>query len=711
MRRNYEARIADTLKIQPKQVAATLALLDEGNTIPFIARYRKEATHNLDEAQIRHIDEQVGKMRRMDERRDSILASIEEQGKLTDELRNAIENADSMTLLEDLYQPYKRKHRTRASVAREAGLEPLAQAILRQEDATTPEKRAKHFLNESITRVEDALAGARDIVAEIMSDNPDVRGQLREKALKWAKLESIGADVESDKRGVYTLYYDFQQSIPRLRPHQILALNRGESEKILRIKIDIAERDWQDILERFYRGRPHSLWYEQLGLAKEDAAKRLLVPAIERDVRRHLTEQAEQHAIQVFADNLRGLLSQPPLVEQVVLGVDPAYRTGCKLAIVDTSGKVLATDTIYPHAPQKQYQPALEKLKSIIADYNITLIAIGNGTASRETEALIAEVIQDYETVQYLIVNEAGASVYSASELARDELPDMDVSLRGAVSIARRAQDPLAELVKIEPRSIGVGLYQHDLQQTELSQTLHGVVESVVNMVGVDVNTASPALLQYVAGIGQKVAQNIVAQRDSAGRYTTRKALKDVKGLGAKAFEQAAGFLRVRDGDDAFDNTTIHPESYAIAKKVMAKASISLDMEQSKRWQALRDLRQKEDVRTMAEQLGVGVPTLQDILEQLTHPGRDPREDIPAPILRRDVMSMEDLQVGQVLRGTVRNVVDFGAFIDIGVKQDGLLHISQIPRYSELQVGDILEVSILSVDIERGRIGLGWEET
>lgn len=704
---NYEQKIAQALTIRPQQVAATIELLDAGNTIPFIARYRKEMTGSLDEDQLRQLSELLAKLRALDERRSTILNSIEEQGLLTPELRDQIATADSLTTLEDLYQPYKPKRRTRATIARERGLEPLAMMILQQvRKSPMPAQVATNFLNAEVPDVETALAGARDIVAEIISDHAEVRGNVREKALRFGSLQGGKVKDADDPKGTYTTYYEFAFRLNRIKPYQMLAINRGEAEKILKVKLELEERDWKQPIEDVFRIDGHSPFAEQLELAMDDAAKRLLLPAIERDIRTILTEQAETHAISVFATNLRALLNQPPLAMHTVLGLDPAYRTGCKVAVIDPTGKVLETTTIYPHEPQREWRKAQDILKALISKYHITLIAIGNGTASRETEQLAAEVTRSIEGVHYLMVNEAGASVYSASPLARQELPDLDVTLRGAVSIARRAVDPLAELVKIDPKSIGVGLYQHDVNQKQLAETLDGVVETVVNRVGVDVNTASAALLQYVAGIGAKLAERIVAYRDEHGTFKNRTALKNVPGLGPKAFEQSAGFLRVRDGDNALDASAIHPESYAIAAQVLKKAKLQLNAAPPARENALMPLRSA--IPELARELNTGVPTLTDIFEQLIRPGRDPRADLPAPMLRSDVLSMDDLSIGMRLNGTVRNVVDFGAFIDIGVKQDGLLHRSQIPRGEVLSVGDVLEVEILSVEKERGRISLGW---
>jgi protein Tex len=708
-RRAYDVRIADRLQLQASQVAAAVRLLEDGNTVPFIARYRKEITGSLDELKLRAVDTELGRLRKLDDRRDTILGAIQEQAQLTPELERSIEAAETLTALEDIYQPYKRKRRTRATIAAARGLAPLADMIQAQPtDRTPPEAYAKPFVGGEVGSVEEALAGARDIVAERISDHPGVRGAVRDKALEYGVLVAEKVKKAQDERGTYKNYYEYRNRVSRVRPHQTLAINRGESEKVLRVKLELEERDWLQPITGEFRPDGRSGMRGQLEEAIADSAKRLLLPSIERDVRRVLTETAEDHAIGVFAENLRGLLSQPPLAGRVVIGLDPAYRTGCKVAVVDATGKVVATAAIYPHPPQKRWHEALETLDRLVTRHGVTLIAIGNGTASRETEQLAAELIGNRDDLHYLIVNEAGASVYSASELARDELPGLDVTLRGAVSIARRVQDPLAELVKIDPKSIGVGLYQHDVNQVALGEAAHAVVESVVNRVGVEVNTASAALLAYVAGIGPKVAANIVAHRDEKGPFRSRAALKKVSGLGPKSFEQCAGFLRVRDSKNELDASAIHPESYAAAQQVMSMAGIGRDMPFAGREAAIGGLRGRVAVGELAEAVGVGVPTLQDILEQLVRPGRDPREDLPAPILRRDVMTMDDLLAGMLLSGTVRNVVDFGAFVDIGVKQDGLLHVSEIPRGEGLTVGDVIEVKIKTVDKDRGRIGLAW---
>jgi protein Tex len=612
-----------------------------------------------------------------------------------------------MTALEDLYAPYKPKRRTRAGIAREKGLQGLADMILLQpRRGQKPEEAATAFLNEQVTSVEDALAGARDIVAEAISDHADVRRITREKALLYASIIVSKIEDSKDEKRIYELYYDYTNRVDRLRPHQVLAIDRGESENVLKVSVELTERDWRVAVNTAFRPDVTSPWYEQMELAISDSAERLLLPAIERDVRRELTVRSQMHAIRVFADNLKGLLGQPPLAGHTVLGLDPGFRTGCKVAVVDPTGKLLHTTTIYPHEPQKKWNETLQILTDLIKKYHITLISIGNGTASRETEQLSAQITHEMPSVKYIITNEAGASVYSASPLARQEMPDLDVSLRGAASIARRVQDPLAELVKIDPRSIGVGLYQHDVDQGVLKSTLDGVVEDVVNQVGVDVNTASPALLAYVAGIGPKLAEKIVAYRDEHGKFSERKELREVAGLGPKAFEQCAGFTRILGGTNPLDASAIHPESYSIAGEVMKRAKIKPDATLTERKAAIEQLRSEITPENLANELGCGKLTLTDIMEQLVRPGRDPRQDAPLPILRSDVLKMEDLAEGMVLKGTVRNVVDFGAFVDIGVKQDGLLHRSQMPNGTLLQVADIIDVEIIKVEVERGRISL-----
>ena len=704
----HAQQIASQLNVRSSQVTAVINLLDEDNTVPFIARYRKEMTGSLDDEQIRIIADELVRLRALDERRAVILASIEEQGKLTDELRESINAAVTMTALEDLYAPYKKKRRTRAMLAREKGLEPLADLIIEQPAEGSPEKIAEKFINEQVADVSEALQGARDIVAERISEHAKVRAAIREKALKFSKIRVKKSNDAVDEKAVYQSYYEFDCRVDRLQPHQTLAIARGEKEGVLRVHVDVPERDWLDAIQAEFEQDILSPFADQLALAIQDSAERLLLPAIERDVRREKGESADNHAIQVFANNLRALLSQPPLAHHIILGIDPGFRTGCKVAVVDTTGRLLDAGTIYPHEPKNDWKGALDLLQDMINRHNVTLISIGNGTASRETEKLVSELTRNAPRIQYLIVNEAGASVYSASALARQEFPDLDVSIRGAVSIARRAQDPLAELVKIDPKSIGVGLYQHDVDQTSLVHALDGVVESVVNRVGVDVNTASPALLTHVAGVGPKLAENIIAYRDANGPFKSRAALRKVTGLGPKAFEQAAGFMRIQNGIDPLDASAIHPESYKIAEALLALAGLSAGSPLNERSSALDELTAKASPETLAKELNCGVPTLRDILEQLVRPGRDPRSDAPLPILRSDVLKVEDLMTGMQLKGTVRNVVVFGAFVDIGVKQDGLLHRTQIPTGTVLKVGDIIDVEILRIESERGRIGLGW---
>lgn len=707
---SHVTAVSKQLHLRVESVKAAIELLDEGNTIPFISRYRKEATGTLDEEQLRHVESAVGRLRALDERRETILTSVAESGKLTEELRSKINKAETLTILEDLYQPYKPKRRTRASIARENGLQGLADLILSQaRTKDSLEKIARSYLNEQVNSVEDALAGARDIVAEAVSDHPEVRTLTREKAGKWGVLQSRRTNAAEDPRRVYELYYEFETQVDRVRPHQVLAINRGESEKVLRVKVDLAEHDWRNVVDQYFHPDPRSVFSEQLLLSIQDAAERLLLPTIERDTRRTLTERAGIHAIKIFQSNLRALLSQPPISNLVVMGIDPGFRTGCKVAVVDSTGKVLVTGTIYPHEPQKKWDEALDSLLKLTSQYQVSLISIGNGTASRETEQLAVQLIKNFSgDLHYVITSEAGASVYSASPLARAELPGLDVSLRGAVSIARRVQDPLAELVKIDPKSIGVGLYQHDVDQGQLTLSLNEVVESVVNQVGVDINTASPALLTYVSGVGLKLAERVIAYRDENGQFLNRNQIKKVSGMGPKAFEQSAGFLRIREGDEPLDETAIHPESYAVARAVIKMIGLKPGLSPEQRRLAIDRFTKVNPITKTAEDLDIGVPTLQDILEQLARPGRDPRQDLPKPILRTDILKMEDLATGMQVKGTVRNVVDFGAFVDIGVKQDGLLHRSQVPPGVLLSTGDIVNVEILVLDPDRERISLKW---
>jgi len=708
--------IAGELKLGRAQVAATVALLDEGNTIPFVARYRKEMTGGLDEEQLRQIEARLGYLRRLSERQEAVLRSIEEQGKLTPELETAIRAAETLQAVEDLYLPYKPKRRTRATVARQRGLEPLADLLLAQKETRPLEEVAVEFLSNQVPDVEAALAGARDILAERVVEDAAVRGEARRMALEKAYVvcQLAAEEAEVDPGGKYRLYHDVALPLAGLQAHQWLALKRGEAEGALKVRFHLPDDDILDVMEVIFLRGPRTPVRDQVQMAIADGYKRLLTSSLERDLRAARTDQADDHAIQVFAANLRKLLLQPPLRGPVVMGIDPGYRTGCKVAVVDPTGKVLGTLTIYPHAPQKRWQQAREMLEAAVEAAGVEVIAIGNGTASRETEQLVAELIAEQPAIRYAVVSEAGASVYSASRLARQELPDMDVSMRGAVSIARRLQDPLAELVKIDPRSIGVGLYQHDVDQKRLAQALDSVVESVVNYVGVDVNTASPALLAHVAGLSPRVAANIVAYRDEHGPFKKRSELKKVKGLGPKAYEQAAGFLRVPESANPLDNTPIHPESYAVVRKLLEVAGTRLKArDMIGRVQAVRD---ELGLVGLAELLGVGEPTLADILGGLARPGRDPRDELPPPVLRQDVLKMEDLREGMRLRGTVRNVVDFGAFVDIGVKQDGLVHVSKMADhyvrnpFEVVSVGDIVDVTVINVDLDRGRIGLSMRD-
>jgi len=726
--------IAAATQTRPDQVDGAVQLLDEGNTIPFIARYRKERTGGLDEEQLRAVAERLAYLRALDERKQTVLASIAEQGKLTAELEAALTAAETLQAVEDLYLPYRPKRRTRATVARELGLEPLAQLILGQSINGKPEAVAQSFLSAEVPDVEAALAGARDIVAEQMAESAPIRQFARERFYEKGEVAARLVKEGADEQGKYELYHTFAGAVRRLQPHQLLALNRGENEKILRVGVTGPEAEIRQQAARFLKLNPRSPFAGQMEAAIEDGYNRLLAPAIERESRKALTEAADDHAIGAFQKNLRALLLQPPLKGRVVMGIDPAYRTGCKVAICDATGKLLHTTAVYPHPPQNRRTEALAELARLVEAFDVQAVAIGNGTASRETEQLVADLVKlqvesgkfqvagdvlseskDDGTqpatrnlqLAYALVNEAGASVYSASPLARQEFPELDVSLRGAVSIARRLQDPLAELVKIDPQSIGVGLYQHDVDQKKLAGALDGVVESVVNSVGVNVNTASPALLAQVAGLTSRTAENVVAHRDANGPFRSRAQILKVKGVGPKAYEQAAGFLRIPDGDNPLDNTAIHPESYPVVERLAAPfASLA----------ALPLEKMRQESRHLSQMLGVGEPTLADILDALAKPGRDPRDDLPPVQLRADVLSMDDLREGMVLTGTVRNVVAFGAFVDIGVKQDGLAHISELAdRYvsdphAVVRVGDVVTVRVLTIDAARGRIGLSMKD-
>jgi len=701
--------LAGSLKIPLSGVKAVVALLDDGNTIPFIARYRKEATGGLDEEQLRNISEELARLRVLDERRAAILKSLQKQGKLTPELEREINSATTKTDLEDIYQPYKPKRKTRASSAREKGLEPLAELIIKQgKSPKSLKKIASPFINDQVATVEDAWQGARDIAAEVISDNPRIRQRLRKRALQNSLVATAKKKGGEDPRQVYRDYYQFEIHSNRIRPHQTLAINRAEVQGILTVKLSLPVTLWERLILDEYALRTESPFSGQLKTCIADAASRLLLPAIFRDVRRILTEKAEERALQIFSKNLRSLLLQPPLAGYTAMGLDPGFRTGCKVAVVDPTGKVLQTGVIYPAPPRSKIEEARDYLLRSIHHLNISLIVIGNGTASRETELFVADVIKELDGVNYLITSEAGASVYSASKLAGKELPDMDVSFRGAVSIARRVQDPLAELVKIDPQSLGVGMYQHDVNQTKLKEKLTQVVESVVNQVGVEINTASPSLLSFISGIGPGLAEKIVAYRDEVGHFNNREKLRNVPGLGDKTYQQAAGFLRVREGDNPLDTTAIHPESYSAAEQIITQAGIDLSENSKSKRSALVTLREKKTAEDLAASLKIGVPTLADIFKQLVQPGRDPREDLPKPFLRKDVLTLEDLVEGMELQGTVQNVVEFGAFIDLGVKNAGLLHRSKIPAGVDLNLGDIVKIIIQQVDLERGRISLGW---
>lgn len=698
-------KIASSLKASEPQIKATVDLLDGGNTVPFIARYRKEATGGLTDEQLEQVVTLLDKYRALEGRRESILKSLADQQVEDSKVLKAVQEAQSVTELEDLYAPFKPKRRTRASVAKDKGLDKLAQAILTQDAASAPAALVKKLSNAQVVSPEEALAGAKDIIAEMISDTPQVRSATRERALRKGQVRCAkkkGAEVQA----TYQEYYDFQVEIPRIRPHQMLAINRAENEGALSFNIDLNESEWIGVIQQLYRANPKSPLYTTLMEAIQDSGKRLLLPSIERDIRNALMEEAEAHAIQVFAENLKNLLMQPPLPGQVVMGVDPGFRTGCKVAVVDPTGRVLDTATIYPHEPQRAVDASLRALAELIEKHDVTLISIGNGTASRETETVVSELLESYSDVKYLVTSEAGASVYSASALARKELPDLDVSLRGAVSIARRVQDPLAELVKIDPRSIGVGMYQHDIDPKKLEDALRKTITHIVSEVGVDLNTASPALLGYVAGITEKTAQSIVDYRNFHGPFKSRKELKKVSGLGERAFEQCAGFLRIYGGAEPLDMSAIHPESYKAAKEILKLAQVEITMPAKEKQKRLAQVKTQFPNKDLAELLGIGEPTLIDILAQIIQPVNDPRANRPKPVLRSGVLTIDEVKPGMSFTGTVRNVADFGAFIDIGLKSDALLHRSKYKSAALPKVGDVLSVLVDTVDLDRGRIGL-----
>ncbi|WAT81303.1 Tex family protein [Bacillus safensis] len=704
-------QIATELKLSTKQIESVIKLLEDGNTVPFIARYRKEQTGSLDEVQIQTISERYTYIQNVTNRKEEVIRLIAEQDKLTDELKQKIEQAHKLQEVEDLYRPFKQKRKTKANVAKAKGLEPLAEYLL-----TLPsdqiEKKAAAFINEEkeVANVEEALEGAQHIIAEQLADDPDMRKWIRSETYQKGNLVTSGKDVESDEKNVYEMYYDYQEPIKKIVPHRVLAVNRGEKEGILKAAIEPPAENIRFYLDKQVLKGKQTTARPFIEAAIDDAYKRLIQPSIEREIRKELTEKAEAQAIHIFAENLRKLLLQPPMKGKRVLGVDPAFRTGCKLAVVDDTGKVHHIGVIYPHPPVQKKAEAKQKVKEIIQSSNIEVIAIGNGTASRETEQFIADLIQELDQpVSYLIVNEAGASVYSASALAREEFPDLQVEERSAISIARRLQDPLAELVKIDPKSVGVGQYQHDVSQKQLNSSLTFVVETVVNQVGVNVNTASQALLQYVSGLSKAVAGNIIKRREEIGRFTSRKELKDIPRLGAKTYEQCIGFLRITDGQDPLDRTGIHPESYKETKQFLRMINMTPD---DLGTEQLKEKIAEVKLDEAAQQLDIGTITLQDIIDQLTRPERDPRDEVPKPLLKTDVLKLEDLKQGMELQGTVRNVVDFGAFVDIGVKQDGLVHISKLSNrfvkhpLDVVSVGDIVTVWVDSVDQAKGRVAL-----
>jgi uncharacterized protein len=710
---NINQKLTEELEVKLWQVDAAVKLIDEGNTIPFISRYRKEITGSLNDEQLRKLYERLTYLRNLEEKKEQVLSGIEEQGKLTEELKAQILAAETLVVVEDLYRPYRPKRRTRATIAKEKGLEPLAALITLQQTKEPLEKEAEKYLSEEkgVNSIEEAIAGAKDIIAESISDEADYRSWIRKMTTQKGKL--ISKAKEPDEESVYEMYYEFEEPIVKLAGHRILALNRGEKEKVLTVKIEAPEEEIIRYLEKktIFQENPYTS--PVLKETVEDSYKRLIAPAIEREIRNELTERAEDGAIEVFGKNLHQLLMQPPITGQVVLGWDPAFRTGCKLAVVDATGKVLGTTVIYPTAPTtpQKIKASKELLKKIITKYNITLISLGNGTASRESEQIIVELLKEIpEKVQYVIVNEAGASVYSASKLATEEFPKFDVGQRSAASIARRLQDPLAELVKIDPKSIGVGQYQHDMNQKKLGESLNGVVEDCVNKVGVDLNTASAPLLSYISGITGTIAKNIVVYREENGRFTNRKELLKVAKLGPKAYEQCAGFTRIMDGKNPLDAIGVHPESYEAAEKLLEKQGFGLqDITRGNLTGLSLTIK---DYKKLAEELGIGEITLRDIVKELEKPARDPRDEMPKPILRTDVLDMKDLKEGMVLKGTVRNVIDFGVFVDIGVHQDGLVHISQITdRYIKhpleaVSVGDVVDIKVMSVDLKKKRIQL-----
>lgn len=709
--------ITQELGVQKWQVEAAVKLIDEGNTIPFISRYRKEATGTLNDEQLRNLNERLTYLRNLEDKKNQVLSSIEDQGKLTEELKAQILAAQTLVVVEDLYRPYRPKRRTRATIAKEKGLEPLANIIMLQMTNKSIEEEAEAFVSEEkeVASVADAIAGAKDIIAEHISDEADYRIHIRDLTAKKGTISSVAKDPET--QSVYEMYYEFEEPVKKLAGHRVLALNRGEKEKFLTIKIAAPEEDILRYLEKQVITRENPFTTPILKEVTEDSYKRLIAPAIEREIRSDLTEKAEDGAIKVFGKNLEQLLMQPPIAGQTVLGWDPAFRTGCKLAVVDPTGKVLDTTVVYPTAPtnEKKIRAAKDTVEAMIKKYGISLISVGNGTASRESEQVIVDMLKEIPEakVQYVITNEAGASVYSASKLATDEFPNFDVGQRSATSIARRVQDPLAELVKIDPKSIGVGQYQHDMNQKKLGEALTGVVEDSVNKVGVDLNTASASLLEYISGVSKAIAKNIVVYREENGRFTSRKDLLKVAKLGPKAFEQCAGFMRITGGSNPLDATSVHPESYEAASRLLEKLGYSAEDIAGGKLAGLS--RQIRDYKKTADELEIGEITLRDIVKELEKPARDPRDEMPKPILRTDVLDIKDLKEGMILKGTVRNVIDFGVFVDIGVHQDGLVHISQMSEkfikhpLEAVSVGDVVEVRVLGVDEKKNRISLSMK--
>ena len=706
-------KIAEELNIREAQVEATVKLIDEGNTIPFIARYRKEVTGNLSDETLRDLGERLTYLRNLEKRKEEIIRLIDEQGKLTDELTVKIAGTMVLSELEDIYRPYRPKKRTKATIAKEKGLEPLANIIYLQAEKKDLYEVAKEFINKEkeVNTEEDAINGALDIIAENIADNADYRKKIKSFCFREAVITS---KATKEEKSPYEMYYDYKEPILRIPSHRILAINRGEKEEFLKVKIEKPEDKILEYLKKQIIKDYKSQFNNPLTVAIEDSYKRLIEPSIDREIRNDLTERSEEKAIKVFGKNAKQLLLQPPIKGMTVMGFDPAYRTGCKIAVIDHTGKLLATTTVYPTEPQNDVEGAKKELKVLIDKFDVNMIAIGNGTASRESEAFVSELIKELDKeIYYAIVNEAGASVYSASKLATEEYPNINVSLRGAISIARRLQDPLSELVKIDPKAIGVGQYQHDVNQKKLSESLTGVVEDAVNSVGVDINTATPSLLSYVSGINGTIAKNIVKYRDENGEIKQRKDLLKVPKLGQAAFKQCAGFIRVFDGENPLEVTAVHPESYEVAEKLLTNLGFSVDnLREKSKLEELKIALSKVNIQEMSEKLDVGSLTLKDIIEELSKPGRDPREELPKPILRSDVLKFEDLQEGMELTGTVRNVIDFGAFVDIGVKHDGLVHISEmsdkfIKNPSEVvSVGDIVKVKVLSIDREKQKVSL-----